>query len=420
MTPRRVPYLLVLVLLCTWSATVRAQLQPNDLIAICGDSITEQKLYSVYIETYLLACSPQPDLRAMQFGWGGEVSWGFLERMESDVLRYKPTVATTCYGMNDGGYGPLADDRATKYREAMTNVVKKFKDGGVRFVVVGSPGAVDSDTFRKDPAQAEVYNKTLSQLRDTCKAIAAEQGVAFADVYAPMMQAMADAKKKYGPAYHVCGADGVHPAANGHLVMAYAFLKALGCDGDIGTITIDLAGGKSEASAGHKVIESSTGTVEVLSERYPFCFYGEPSSPDATSGVIEFLPFNRDLNRFTLVVKNVPGPRAKVTWGRVSKEFSSVELAKGINLAAEFPTDNPFASAFKTVEAAVREQQNYETPMIKQFAHNLRPFKQMVPAEVESLNRIADAMAKRDAELQQAARDAVKPVRHTIVVESVR
>jgi hypothetical protein len=43
-----------------------------------------------------------------------------------------------------------------------------------------------------------------------------------------------------------------------------------------------------------------------------------------------------------------------------------------------------------------------------------------VPAEVESLNRIADAMAKRDAELQQAARDAVKPVRHTIVVESVR
>ncbi len=28
------------------------------------------------------------------------------------------------------------------------------------------------------------------------------------------------------------GRDGVHPDRNGHLVMAYAFLKALGCDGN--------------------------------------------------------------------------------------------------------------------------------------------------------------------------------------------
>jgi len=402
------------------AGAARAQLQPNDFVAVCGDSITEQKLYSVYIETYLLACKPQPDLRAMQFGWGGEVSWGFLERMDNDVLRYKPTVATTCYGMNDGGYGPLAEERATKYRDAMTAIVKKFKDGGVRSVVVGSPGAVDSDTFRKDPAQAEVYNKTLGQLRDMCKQIAAEQGVAFADVHEPMTQVMPAAKKKYGPAYHVCGADGVHPAANGHLVMAYAFLKALGCDGDVGTITMDMSAGKAEASSGHKVIESSSGTVEIVSERYPFCFFGDPASPESTSGVIEFLPFNRDLNRFTLVVKNLPGPRAKVTWGGASKEFSSEELAKGVNLAAEFPVDNPFADAFKSVEAAVREQQNFETPMIKQFVHSLRAFKQMVPAEGEALDRVADTMAKRDAELQRAARDAVKPVRHTIVVERAR
>ena len=42
--------------------------------------------------------------------------------------------------------------------------------------------------------------------------------------------------------YHVAGADGVHPAANGHLIIAYAFLKALGCDGNIGTIKVDLCG----------------------------------------------------------------------------------------------------------------------------------------------------------------------------------
>jgi lysophospholipase L1-like esterase len=411
---------IVLLALVALVGSARAQLRPDDYVAVCGDSITEQKLYSVYVQTYLLACGPQPDLRAMQFGWGGEVSWGFLDRMDNDVLRYKPTVATTCYGMNDGGYGPLAEERAKRYREAMISIVTRVKDNGVQVVTLGSPGSGDNDTIRTAPAQAEVYNRTLAQLRDICKQIAAERGVAFADVHEPMKQVMAAAKEKYGPAYHVCGADGVHPAANGHLVMAYAFLKALGCDGDIGTITMDLSAGTAEASAGHKVIESSAGTAEVLSERYPFCFFGDPSSPDATSGVIEFLPFNRDLNRLTLIVKNAPSPRTKVTWGAASKEFSSDELARGINLATEFPVDNPFAVAFKAVESAVREQQNFETPMVKQLVHNLRTFKQMVPAETEALDRIADTMAKRDAELQQAARDAVKPVRHTIVVESAR
>ena len=73
-----------MLLVTTHCAPGLAQLQPRDRVAICGDSITEQKLYSVYIETYLLACTPQPDLRAMQFGWGGEVSWGFFDRMENE------------------------------------------------------------------------------------------------------------------------------------------------------------------------------------------------------------------------------------------------------------------------------------------------------------------------------------------------
>ena len=53
-------------------------LQPNDLLAICGDSITEQKIYSAYIEEYVLACQPVTGVRSMQFGWSGDTSWGFL------------------------------------------------------------------------------------------------------------------------------------------------------------------------------------------------------------------------------------------------------------------------------------------------------------------------------------------------------
>ena len=54
-------------------------------VAIVGDSITEQKLYSKYMEAYLLACSGIPDLKVFQFGWGGETATGFANRLENDL-----------------------------------------------------------------------------------------------------------------------------------------------------------------------------------------------------------------------------------------------------------------------------------------------------------------------------------------------
>ena len=137
-----------------------------------------------------------------------------------------------------------------------------------------------------------------------------------------MIEAMTKAKAKYGKGYHLAGGDGVHPDQNGHLVMAYAFLKALGCDGDLGHIDVDLAGGKAEAAGGHKVLSYESGTVELESTRYPFCFVGDPAKPNSTRGVIEFFPFNADLNRLTLESRaGVRGQGAKVTWGTEAEAF---------------------------------------------------------------------------------------------------
>ncbi|HEY5953220.1 MAG TPA: SGNH/GDSL hydrolase family protein, partial [Terrimicrobiaceae bacterium] len=226
-------------------------LQPGDVVAICGDSITEQGLYSSFVETYLLACQPAKDIRTHQFGLSSETSWEFLNRVEADVLRFRPTVATTLYGMNDGGYGRIDPEREAAYRRATTEIVEKFKSGGVRFIVVGSPGAVDTDSFDAGGTNvvgAEEYNtRTLRGLARIAREVASQEGVAYADVHSLFTDVMAKAKAKFGSHSHVAGADGVHPAANGHLIIAYAFLKALGCDGDIGSIKVDL--GTNEASA---------------------------------------------------------------------------------------------------------------------------------------------------------------------------
>jgi len=234
-----------------------------------------------------------------------------------------------------------------------------------------------------------------------------------------MMDAMAKAKAKYGKEYHVGGGDGVHPDANGHLVMAYAFLKALGCDGNIGKITVDPGAGKATAEHGHKVLSCEGGKVKIESSRYPFCFSGDPKSTSATSGMIEFIPFNQDLNRFTLVVENAPTDKCMVTWGKTSKEFSKNQLEKGINLAAEF-IDNPFSKHFRKVDEAVREQQKYETGLVKSVVTKLPDFRKLVPEESAAIDRIAATGIRHDKQLFEAAAATVTPVKHTLVIEAIK
>ena len=403
-----------------------AQLKDGDYVAIVGDSITEQRLYSLYMECYLVMCQPAGKLEATQFGWGGETAPGFANRMANDMLRFNATVATTCFGMNDGGYSPLDEGKAKRYRDGQRSVVQQMKKAGVRFIVVGSPGAVDFDAFRRNPQDpqaarkaSEMYNKTLTGLRDIAREVAKEEGVAFASVIDPMLDAMTKAKAKYGPAYHVCGGDGFHPDQNGHLVMAYAFLKGLGCDGNLGSITVDLGADKAEAAGGHKVLSAKAGEVEIESTRYPFCFTGDPKSPSATRGIIEFFPFNEDLNRLTLVVKNAGADKVKVTWGAASKEFAAADLAKGVNLAAEF-LDNPFSAPFAKVQGVIAQKQGMEVGLIKQQLHNLPSYLSVVPQEKESLERIATALVAKDKASRADVSAAVTPVKHVIKVEAVK
>src|SRR5262245_60502954 len=105
------------------TAHAATALSPGARVAIIGDSITEQKLYSKYMEAYLLACSGVPDLKVFQFGWGGETASGFASRLENDLAPFKPTVATTCYGMNDGQYRPFVEEIGRNYEANMRKVV---------------------------------------------------------------------------------------------------------------------------------------------------------------------------------------------------------------------------------------------------------------------------------------------------------
>jgi lysophospholipase L1-like esterase len=388
-------------------------IQRHDMIALCGDSITAEHQYTAFIEDYLLMCQPIEDLDIAQLGWAGETSQGFLARLDSDLLPFKPTVATTCYGMNDGGYTPLTDTIANTYRQNQTALVEALKKNGVRTIVIGSPKCVDTFYYKlRNGADAATYNRTLSAFADIDRDIAAKEGIVYADVYAITTSAMQKSKAQYGDNYNAAGGDGVHPDYNGSFVIAYAFLKALGCDGNIGTLTVDTQSGQATGSPGHEIVSYQAGTLTVKSTRYPYCF----GDNNGIEGMQKSISFNDDLNRYLLIVRGLTTPRAKITWGNTTKEYASADLQKGINLAAEFE-HNPFSQQFSTVGGAVDAQENQEQFYVESFLNKLKRFKDIAPTAAAALDQTAAAgMAQHKLLLQKAAA-LVIPIQHTIKIE---
>jgi len=385
-------------------------LQKGYRLAIIGDSITEQKMYSRIIETYLTVCVPELQVTARQYGWSGETAEGFLRRMTNDCLRFQPTIATTCYGMNDHRYRPYDEKIATWYCEKQTGIVRAFKAAGTR-VVLGSPGCVGKmpHWVKSATGTVEDLNLSLCQFRNHDLAIAQAEGVRFADVFWPMFTAGFAAQQKCGADYAVPGKDGVHPGWAGQTIMAYAFLKALGLDGDLGTFTVDLTGNKATATAGHVVDSLKEGVLTVTSSRYPFCATGELNQDSSIRSGMTLVPFNEKLNRLQLVVQGATAANYKVTWGTNSHVYAAAQLAKGVNLADDFAI-NPFSAAFKKVDDAVGAKQSYETEQIKKIFHGPEG-----KADMEAAVKKTEAVR---APLAEAIKAAFQPVTHTLKIEA--
>ena len=402
-------------------------LRRGDRLAICGDSITEQKMYSRIVEDYLTMCVPELEVTVRQFGWSGERAPGFLARMTNDCLRFEPTVATTCYGMNDHEYRPYEDRIGETYRTSSTAVIEAFKANGVR-VIQGSPGCVGKIPFWVKSATGTVddLNQNLCKLRNIGIEISQSEKVGFADVFWPMLTAGVAGQQQFGTNFSIAGKDGVHPGWAGQTVMAYAFLKALGMQGDIGVFTIDLKKGRIKTTQGHNVISAKDNGFEIESLRYPFCAcvegtgsgdsYPTCASEEDTSdstlrSAMRLIPFNQELNRLILVAKNGKARSYNVSWGPQTRTFSADQLSHGINLAAEFPS-NPFSAAFGKVDAAVAAKQTYETKQIKEIFRS--------PEAKTDMEGVAVRTEHEHEPLAAAIKQAFVPLRHVLKIEAAK
>jgi len=392
-------------------------LKKGDRLVVTGDSITESMCYSRYLELYLTACMPELEVSVMHIGRSGASLGAMKIWTPLLLLPYKPTLVTLCFGMNDGAYAAPNPGTVEGYAKNLRGVIGALHDAGVT-VLVGSPGVVDSHYFTalRSPhtpgEDAAIYNRTLAGLRDAARDVAASSQMPFADIHDTMFSIMQKAKAVLGSEYPICP-DGIHPSANGHLIMAYALLKAMGVDGDIGTIVVDMEG-TATASEGHRILAADKGAVQLESTRYPYCYEGDGKSATGNRSILPFLTFNQELNRLTLRVRNLKGDKARVTWGVASRSLTSHELQAGVNLADVFADDNPFKINFQKADAAILAKEIFETRIKEVIATVSTQLKTPEDqAQVDALRTMLFAKVQQKA---AGIRNILAPVKYMLTV----
>ena len=339
-------------------------------------------------------------------------------------MAWKPTVVTTCYGMNDGKYRPYEDFIGEAYRKGMETIVKFLKSKNIR-TIVGAPGVVDSESWqRNNPDADKFYNANLAKLAKIVKEIAKTNELSFSDIHGQMMKFMLSAKKQYGEKYVVGGRDGIHPEKNGHFLMAYSFLSSLDLPEKIAEINVDFKNEKIDMSHGHILQKSHFGALEaklnIESSKYPFCFQSDNrlNNENNLLGVLPFIDFQEKFNNFELKVRNIPTKTASIRWGTKTKTFNKKELAKGINLANEF-IENPFQSSFLNISNLIYHKQSFETSFVKRSFSGLRAIQQDFKGDKEATaftqNIVSKYMLKHQGHVEKV-KQAIQPLKHELFI----
>ncbi len=216
-------------------------------VLFLGDSITYDGKYAAYVETELLVRQPQRSLEIINCGLPSETVSGLSEdghaggkfprpdlheRLDRVLDRIKPDLVFACYGMNDGIYLPLSDERFQRFQDGIRRLRQKVEACGAKIVHL-TPAVFDPLPIRAKLAPAdkvtsgqmyEGYNEVLDRYSDWLLA-QRDQGWRMIDLHGPMKQTLAEARTR-DPKFTFSG-DGVHPNPAGHQVMAQALLQGL-------------------------------------------------------------------------------------------------------------------------------------------------------------------------------------------------
>jgi len=348
--------LCLVVTLIAAGANLRAAefaIRDGDRVVFLGDSITEQRLYTTYIEAYALTRHPDWKLTFRNVGWGGDTSWlrqrahpdeaklfaadeAAQQRMVEDavgrglgrdVLPLKPTFVTVKFGMNDHSYQAFREDIFRAYVRSQGWIARTLSENGARVAFL-TPQPIEEN--RPDPDK-DAKNQSLRKFSDGLKDVAAKSGAQFVDQFDPFM-AILKRERASNPAGLIGGGDAVHPGPIGQTLMAWAVLKGLGASAEVASADIDARNQTvtSGRGCGVEKVQYSGGKLSFdrTDDALPMPIDGRATA------ALKLAPVQEELNRLELRVSGLGAGEYEVSIdGESAGKVSAADLAQGWNLA---------------------------------------------------------------------------------------
>ncbi len=333
-----------LVAVCTAGARADGPfaLRDGDRVVFYGDSITDQRLYTTFVETYVVTRFPAMNVSFVHSGWGGDRVTGggggpIDRRLSRDVFAYKPTVVTVMLGMNDASYQPFKQPIFDVYTRGYQHLVQSLKmnQPGVRITLI-LPSPFDDITRR--PTFEGGYNQVLLRYAEFVRSLAEKEGATVADLNTPVVAALKKAFEIDATRAQQLIKDRVHPGPAGQLLMAEALLKAWNAPALVSSVEIDGSAGRIVRQENAKVDDLKAGETVSWTQ----LDQALPMPIDLKDPVIELAVKASDveeaLNQQTLKVTGLDAPHYQLKIdGKDIANLTKDELAAGLNLA-EHPT----------------------------------------------------------------------------------
>ncbi len=407
-------------------------IRDGDRVVFLGDSITEQRLYTTYIEAYALTRYPAWAMTFRNVGWGGDTSWlrqrahpdegrlfaaegadldamvqtAVRQGLDRDVLPLKPTFVTVKFGMNDHSYQAFRPDIFRAYCRSQTEIAKDLEAAGARVTFL-TPQPIEEK--RPDPDK-DVRNQSLSQFATGLQKVATGAKAGFVDLFNPFMALMMAERSKNASSF-IGGGDAVHPGPAGQTLMAWIVLKGLGATAPVSSATID-AQSRSVSAERCRVENVTVDGGKLVFDRLddalpmPIDTRAEPA--------LKLAPVLDELSLYTLRVTGLAaGKYAVLIDGEPALKATAEELAKGINLSN---ADGPITRQSREVLALIfhkndryfdrwRRIQLYTLPDWAKGAD-------IEPQRNAELKRLDDEIASDESKLNEAR----KPKKHRFEV----
>jgi lysophospholipase L1-like esterase len=342
-----------------WTMPVQAAeeffFRDGDVIVMIGDSITEQHLYSNYVEMWTVSRFPNWKLTFRNVGIGGDRSTGGNQRFERDVISFKPTAMTVDFGMNDGNYQPFTKESFQIYMNGLQGMADQAQAAKIRVAWI-TPSPMEHQ--ENGPALSG-YNKTLEQFSAGVREIAEKNRGLFIDQFHPFID-IQNIARATNPRNRIFGegADPVHPGPPGQALMARAILKGMHFPTLVSSVEIEAGSNQPSGKTQNcrvTHLERKNGGLVFEQEDAALPFF-----PDQAKSILRWAPVLDELNEYRLKVTGLKAGQYEIRLGdKKVAEHSHSELAAGVNLAAAVLKSGPIAEQVKRVWEAVQAKNTY-------------------------------------------------------------